>query len=418
MNAAPQPAPVPGTAAETTPENPWPLRLLTAKISRYIMRMPVAWVEGQVVEISRRGGSTVAYLTLRDADVDMSMSVTTDRRLLDSLATPLVEGARVVARVAPQYWEKRGKFSLTAIEVRPVGLGALLAQIEHLRQLLAAEGLFDDHLKKPLPFAPERIGLVCGRDSAAEHDVVVNSQNRWPAVDFTIHRIPVQGPQAVASICQAVVELDRDPAVEVIVLARGGGSLEDLLPFSNETLIRTVANCGTPLVSAIGHEADSPLLDLVADVRASTPTDAAKRIVPDVTQELTRVRDGVTRLRRAMLARLEREQHGLDSLRTRPGLAQPATILDQHELQLTGLRDRARRTVSARIERGADEISHLRARALALSPKATLERGYAVVLAESGTVLTDAAATSAGAAIQVWLSRGRLDAAVTATRPD
>ncbi len=409
---------LPEKAADTSAENPWPLRVLTTKISKYIMRMPVAWVEGQVLEISRRGDSSVVFLTLRDTDVDMSLSLTTGRRILDAMPTPLVEGARVVARVVPEYWEKRGRFSLTALDIRPVGLGALLAQIEHLRQLLAAEGLFDDRLKKRLPFAPDVVGLVCGRDSDAERDVVVNTQHRWPATTFEIRRVPVQGSAAVNSICQAITELDADPRVEVIVVARGGGSLEDLLPFSNETLVRTAANCSTPIVSAIGHEADSPLLDLVCDLRASTPTDAAKRLVPDVTAELNRVDDVRARLRRAMTLRVDGEQSRLDSLRARPGLASPTAALDAQADVVMSLRHRGTRSVHVRLERAEDDIAHILARVRALSPKATLERGYAVVLDEAGHVVTDAADTTTGAQLQVLLATGRLTTQVTQAHGD
>ncbi|MFV0457993.1 MAG: exodeoxyribonuclease VII large subunit [Actinomycetales bacterium] len=406
------PSPVPATAADTSPDNPWPIRLLTSKIGRYIMRMPVAWVEGQVVEISRRGDSAIAFLTLRDPDVDLSVSVTTGRRVLDSMATPLVEGARVVARVAPEYWEKRGRFSLTAIELRPVGVGALLAQIEHVRQLLASEGLFDDRFKKPLPFAPAVVGLICGRDSAAEHDVVVNAGKRWPAVRFEIARVAVQGNGAAQAVCQAIERFDADPAVEVIVLARGGGSLEDLLPFSNETLIRVAHACRTPLVSAIGHESDTPLLDLVADVRASTPTDAAKRIVPDVDHELAGVDNARRRLHASVRVRLDTEQQRLDALRSRPGLAAPLQILDQHADTVVQLRERGRRALATRLDRSQEEGRHLLARVRALSPKATLDRGYAVVLDAGANVVRDAEKVAVDDDVQVLLAHGRLAARV------
>lgn len=408
----------PKTAAETSAEQPWPVRLLSAKIGGYIMRMPQAWVEGQLIEIKRRGDASVVYLTLRDPDVDMSLNLTTGRRVLDSMPTPIVEGARVVARVVPQYYERRGQFSLTALELRPVGVGALLAQVEHLRQLLAAEGLFDERRKRPLPFVPTRIGLICGRASDAERDVLVNTRHRWPAAQFELRQVPVQGPSAVPAVCQALTELDAHPDVDVIVIARGGGALEDLLPFSNETLLRTVAGCSTPVVSAIGHEADAPLLDLVADVRASTPTDAAKRIVPDVQHEAASLSTARERLQQAIVRRITDEQNRLDLLRARPGLADPAGLLDRQTDLVTGTRGRGRRAVAAQLERATDDVAHLLARVQTLSPKSTLERGYAVVLDPAGRVVLTADALAPGDDLQLLLAAGRVDARTIATHPD
>lgn len=408
----------PKTAAETSAEQPWPVRLLSAKIGGYIMRMPQAWVEGQLIEIKRRGDASVVYLTLRDPDVDMSLNLTTGRRVLDSMPTPIVEGARVVARVVPQYYERRGQFSLTALELRPVGVGALLAQVEHLRQLLAAEGLFDERRKRPLPFVPTRIGLICGRASDAERDVLVNTRHRWPAAQFELRQVPVQGPSAVPAVCQALTELDAHPDVDVIVIARGGGALEDLLPFSNETLLRTVASCSTPVVSAIGHEADAPLLDLVADVRASTPTDAAKRIVPDVQHEAASLSTARERLQQAIVRRITDEQNRLDLLRARPGLADPAGLLDRQTDLVTGTRGRGRRAVAAQLERATDDVAHLLARVQTLSPKSTLERGYAVVLDPAGRVVLTADALAPGDDLQLLLAAGRVDARTIATHPD
>ncbi len=194
-----------------------------------------------------------------------------------------------MVHATPTFWSKRGTLQLQADAIRMVGLGELLARIEHLRRVLAAEGLFDADRKVALPFLPAVVGLVCGRESKAEHDVVVNARERWPQVQFVIREVAVQGPRAVPEVSAAIAELDADPSVEVIVVARGGGSVEDLLPFSNEAMVRAAAACRTPLVSAIGHETDAPLLDLVADHRASTPTDAAKRIVPDVAEERLRI---------------------------------------------------------------------------------------------------------------------------------
>ena len=318
-------APLAAKAADTTAENPWPVRLLSAKISDYIDRMAPLWVEGQIVQLNRRPGAGMAFLTLRDTDSDMSLPVSVYAKVLDSVGAPLEEGAHVVVHAKPTFWTKRGSFQLQADQLKPVGIGELLARIEHLKRLLAAEGLFDVSRKKPLPFLPRVVGLICGRESKAEHDVVVNARARWPQVRFEIREVAVQGVAAVPQVSAAIAELDAHPDVEVIVVARGGGAVEDLLPFSNEALVRAAAACRTPLVSAIGHETDAPLLDLVADYRASTPTDAARRIVPDVSEERARISQALSRIRGAITSRVTHEQAGLDSLRSRPVLAAPQT---------------------------------------------------------------------------------------------
>ena len=375
----------PATAGETTAERPWPVRLLTAKLTTYLAKAPTVWVEGQVVQATRRPGQGTVYLTLRDTDVDMSFSTTIAARVLDSLPTPLLPGAHVVVRARPQLNSRRGDLVLAASDLRPVGVGELLARVEHLRRVLAAEGLFDAGRKRPLPFLPHTVGLVCGRASAAERDVVENARRRWPGVRFSVHAVAVQGPNAVGDVIEAVGVLDADPAVEVIVVARGGGSLEDLLPFSNEAMLRAVAACRTPVVSAIGHESDTPLLDLVADVRASTPTDAARRVVPDVAEERARLLQARHRARGAVAARLDRERARVADLRARPVLTDPGRLLAGHRDAVASHRDRARSTLRARQDGAADDVRHLRERVVALSPAATLDRGYAVVQLVEGT---------------------------------
>ena len=398
---------LPETAAQTSPDQPWPIRVLTIKIGNYLKRMPPVWTEGQVVELSRRGDSKLAYLTLRDPVVDMSQSVVVHRQVLDAMAVPLVEGARVVARLVPDYYDGRGIFRLRAVDLRPVGTGELLAQIEHRRRLLASEGLFEPARKKPLPFAPAVVGLVCGRDSDAEHDVVVNTRARWPGTRFEIRRVPVQGTGAALAVGEALRALDADGAVEVIVIARGGGSLEDLLAFSDEGLVRAVAACGTPVVSAIGHEADSPLLDLVADVRASTPTDAARHLVPDAAEQHRQVQATVTALRAATARRLTRERDGLAGWRARLTSRSPARVLADGRVAVVEQRRRARQSLRNRLTLEAAEIVHLQARLRAMSPQATLDRGYAIVLNPAGELVTEAAHTHPGDTLDVVLARGR-----------
>ncbi|MDO5495815.1 MAG: exodeoxyribonuclease VII large subunit [bacterium] len=406
------------TAAETTPENPWPLRLLNTKITEYVNRMSALWVEGQLVQINRRPGASMAFMTLRDADADMSISLTIYARDLANSDVELTDGARVVVHAKPVFWPKRGSLQLQAREIRAVGLGDLLARIEQLKKVLAAEGLFDPRRKVPLPFLPQTVGLICGRESKAEHDVVVNAKARWPGVQFEIREVAVQGVNAVQEVTEAIIEFDRDPRIDVIVVARGGGSVEDLLPFSNERLVRVAAAAATPLISAIGHETDTPLLDLVADYRASTPTDAAKRIVPDVAEERSAIERARAQARAAIEGRLVREQAALETLRSRPVLANPGVVVDR-ELERLGVSlGRLRATLAAHLDRAEAEVRRLHAQTVALSPAGTLARGYAVVRNRQRQVVLDASTVQIGEPVEILLARGRLGAEVTAARPE
>ena len=409
--------PLPERAADTTAENPWPLRLLSLKISDYVDKMSALWVEGQVVQVSRRPGQATAYLTLRDADVDMSLNVTVRTTTLDAMPAPLAEGARVVVQAKPTFWTKRGTLQLDARQVRPVGIGELLARLEHLKRVLAAEGLFDLDRKRALPFLPRKVGLICGRASAAEKDVVENARRRWPAVQFEIRQVSIQGPNTVLEVSAALRDLDADHSVDVIVITRGGGSLEDLLPFSNEALIRAVAEALTPVVSAIGHDVDAPLLDFVADVRASTPTDAAKLVVPDVVEERAAIAQTRLRVSRALTSRVHAERRTLVSLRTRPVMADPRAMITARRQELDALTSRARRRVSASVHRAGDQVEHLRAQVRALSPLATLERGYAVVQHADGRVVMDRADVELDELLRVRVARGDFGVRPVSQRP-
>jgi exodeoxyribonuclease VII large subunit len=383
----PRPA-LPERAADTSAEQPWPVRLLSVKVGEYVDRMSVCWVEGQVVQLTRRPGSGIAYLTLRDTDVDMSFSVAIRTTALDAMP-PLQPGARVVTQVKPVFWPRGGSLQLDARQIRPVGVGELLARIEQLKSTLAAEGLFDRERKRPLPFLPRTIGLVTGRGSAAERDVVENARRRWPSARFALREVAVQGPTAVTEVCTALADLDAEPEVDVIVIARGGGSVEDLLPFSNEALLRAVAAARTPVVSAIGHDVDRPLLDLVADARASTPTDAAKLVVPDAAAEQALVSTARARLGAALGQRLHRERERLVQLRTRPVMADPGAYARAQREVVHALRLRGWQRLVTRLDRERDGIRHLHRQARALSPHATLDRGYAIVAQADGAIVRD-----------------------------
>ena len=387
-------------------ESPLPVRTVARSLAEWIDRLGRVWVEGQVTQVSRR--PRTVFLTLRDPVADMSLSVTCPSSVCDAVVPPLTEGTRVVIHGKPEFYAGRGTLSLKAIEIRQVGVGELLARLERLKALLGAEGLFAAERKRPLPFLPRRVGLVTGRASAAERDVLENAKRRWPAVEFDVREVAVQGHLAVEQVIGALTSLDADPEVDVIIIARGGGSVEDLLPFSDEALCRAVAHCRTPVVSAIGHEPDSPLLDLVADVRCSTPTDAGKRVVPDVQEELQRVRQARDRARRVVTSLVSSEQARLDALRSRPVLATPQTLVDRRHDDVISLRDRARRCTTARLDAAQSDLDHVLARVVALSPQATLDRGYAVVQDEEGAVVRHADAVPPGADLQVRLASGTL----------
>ncbi|MCW2765913.1 MAG: Exodeoxyribonuclease large subunit, partial [Nocardioides sp.] len=365
-----------------------------------------------------RPGVNTVFMTLRDTVADISVPVTCSRTLFDGLNPPLVEGASVVLHAKPSYYANRGTMSLYAREIRMVGLGEMLARLERRRQLLAAEGLFATELKRPLPFLPGRVGLVTAPSSAAERDVLENARRRWPAVEFEVVYAAMQGQRACAEVMEALDRLDRNPDVDVIVIARGGGSVEDLLPFSDEALVRAVHKARTPVVSAIGHEPDQPLLDLVADVRASTPTDGAKLVVPDVADEIRGVTWARDRIRSSLEAWLSREQSGLDALRSRPVLADPRTLIDARVDDIALLRDRARRTLGHALDRAADDLVHQRARARALSPLATLQRGYAVLQDANGHVVTSVNEVASKQRVSVRVADGRIHATTTTIEPD
>ncbi|MFJ4684484.1 exodeoxyribonuclease VII large subunit [Streptomyces sp. NPDC088789] len=399
-------------AVNTSAETPMPVGEVSRLIGGWIDRLGSVWVEGQITQLSRRPGAGVVFLTLRDPSYDISVGVTCYRQVFDAVADVVGEGARVVVLAKPEWYAPRGQLSLRAAEIRPVGVGELLARLEQTKKKLAGEGLFAPERKKPLPFLPQLIGLVCGRASAAERDVLENARHRWPAVRFEVRNVPVQGVHAVAQVTQAVKELDEHADVDVIVVARGGGSVEDLLPFSDEQLVRAVAACRTPVVSAIGHEPDTPLLDYVADLRASTPTDAAKKVVPDVGEELERVGQLRARARRCVEAYVEREERGLAQALSRPSIQDPHRMIDGRAEQVDALLARGRRTLGHLLDRADSELTHTHARVVALSPAATLKRGYAVLQKADGHVVRAPGEVAADESLRARVAEGEFSVRV------
>ncbi|MEP6981970.1 MAG: exodeoxyribonuclease VII large subunit [Nakamurella sp.] len=405
MTTPAQRPPLAEKAGDTTRENPWPVRALSRRMSEYIARSPAAWIEGQLAQVSIRPGAATVFLTLRDPAADMSLSVSCSKAILGGLAHPLREGDRVVVYGKFEYYPTRGSLSLRVTELHPVGLGELLARLQRIRELLAAEGLTAESRKKKLPFLPRVIGLITGRASAAESDVLANARARWPAVEFRIANVAVQGVNAVQQVVLALRQLDADPEVDVIVLARGGGSVEDLLPFSDEALCRAVAACATPVVSAIGHEPDHPIVDDVADLRCSTPTDAGKRLVPDAQAERRIVDQLHARARRSLQNWVAHEQARLAGVRSRAVLADPHTPILAREQDVARSRARSRDLIRRRLDTERAALAHRTSQLSALGPAATLRRGYAVVQA-AGTVLRHTGQAPVGTPLRIRVADG------------
>ena len=396
---------------ETSSESPAPVRAVTEAIKEYLDRLGPIWIEGEIAELNERSGG-MAFLRLRDSSVDMSLSVMCHKSVLASVA-PLPANARVVLYAKGSWYTKNGSYTLSAREIRQVGVGELLARLEALKTMLAAEGLFASENKVALPLLPRKIGLICGRNTDAERDVVENAKRRWPAVQFEIREVTVQGAAAVSEVSAALAELESLADVDVIIITRGGGSFEDLLPFSDEGLVRLAAKCSTPIVSAIGHEKDSPLLDLVADFRASTPTDAAKRVVPDINEEIDlieKLRDRASRFMRNMI---ELENSKIANLAARPVLRDPTVMITSRLEIITNLRDRSIRSFQGRLAIAQEELQQVTARVRALSPQATLDRGYAVVQLADGSIARDSETLTDGEKLRIRLAKGETSATVT-----
>lgn len=404
------------TDAPATREAPWPVALLSTKIRDYIDRLGTVWVEGEITQWGVSGGNV--YGKLKDLNADATVSFTVWSSVRARLGEQFAQGDRVIALVKANWWVKGGSLTMQVFELKHVGLGDLLERIERLRVQLAAEGLFDASRKRRLPFLPGVVGLVTGKDSDAEKDVLRNAQLRWPNVRFRTVHAAVQGDRSPAEVARAIERLDADPEVEVIIVARGGGDFQNLLGFSDELVLRAAAAATTPIVSAIGHEADRPLLDEVADLRASTPTDAAKRVVPDVAEELLRVEQARGRLGLRMTALIAREIDRVEQLRSRPVLQHPERMIEVRAEELTRWVARGVELSTRTVERGEVRIGELRSQLRALSPQATLDRGYAIAQTAAGVVLRSPGDAPAGTGFALTLARGAIEASSLGEAPD
>ena len=396
---------------ETSSESPAPVRVVSEAIKDYVDRLGPIWIEGEISELNERSGM-MAFMRLRDTSVDMSISVMCHKSVIATVK-PLPDNARVVLYAKPSFYTKNGSLSFSAREIRQVGVGELLARLEALKNLLAGEGLFDSDRKVALPLLPKVIGLICGRNTDAEKDVVENAKRRWPSVQFEIREVTVQGAAAVSEVSDALRELEANKDVEVIIITRGGGSFEDLLPFSDEGLVRLAASCTTPIVSAIGHEKDSPLLDLVADYRASTPTDAAKRVVPDIAEEIAMISTMRDRARRTLVNRINLETTQIANFKNRPVMKDPQVLITTRAEIIAGLRDRSNRSFAHQLKLAKEELKQIKARVRALSPQATLDRGYSVVQLADGQIVTDPKKLKQGDLLRLRLAKGETQATAT-----
>ena len=390
---------------ETSADSPVAVRVVSEAIGEYLSRLGSVWIEGELSEVTVRPGAQMVFMRLRDTSADMSISIMCHKSVLESVS-PLPQNARVIMNSKVSWYAKSGSLSFSVKEIRQVGVGELLARLEALKTQLASEGLFDAERKQELPFLPRAVGLICGRNSDAEKDVVENAKRRWPSVKFEIREVAVQGAAAVVEVSNALRELDENPEVDVIIITRGGGSFEDLLPFSDESLVRLASDCQTPIVSAIGHEKDAPLLDLVADWRASTPTDAGKRVVPDMDEELQKISNLRDRAMRTIQGRIDFEIAKIEQMMDRPSMRDPLNMVTTRLEVITNLRARSFRSTDAALAIASEEIAGLRMQVRTLSPQATLDRGYAVLQKEDGNVVRSASELTPGDRLRVRLAKG------------
>ncbi len=404
---------LPRLARDTTPENPWPVSLLSQHFHDAVERWPAAWIEGQIIEINARRTGTV-YLTLRDSFQEVSISALGFGAFAQK-ARAFQQGDRVVMHGQADLWVKSTRLSFRADDIRRIGSGGIKEQIDELRKKLKGEGLFDESNKVPIPEFPTTIGIVCGPGARAEGDIITNVNLRWPIVHFAVKYAHVQGPQCPAEVVQAIQELDADPAVDVIIVARGGGSFEDLIGFSDERVVRATAACVTPIISAVGHEDDWTLIDLASDMRASTPTDAAKRVVPDVREQQQLVASAIGTMSMRMRAMVDNESRLIEGYVNRPSLTHPQTMVESHERDIADAVRAMRIGLTRIVDDAQMHVEKLKATLTALSPQSTLDRGYAVLQNASGHVVDDAGDVHVGDELTITLRHGTVVAQAQAT---
>ena len=393
----------------SSPEEPWSLQRLSESLSVYIERLGSVWVEAEITQWGVSGGHV--YGRVKDPEADVTVDITVWRSTRERIPEQVGQGDRVLIKVKPNWYVRGGRLSMNVLDMRLAGLGELLAQLEALRKKLASEGLFDSERKIAPPFLPQLIGLVTAKDSDAEQDVLRNAELRWPEVAFRVEHASVQGDKAVPEVIAALDRLEHS-GVDVIIIARGGGDFQHLLPFSDEKLLRRVAALDIPVVSAIGHEADKPLLDDVADVRASTPTDAAKRVVPDVAEERRRIHEARSRLVMRLGSMVEGEYERLAMMRQRPVLAAPHTVVDSHAEDVLRLVQRGVDRTDNLIQLEHSRLESLRASIRALSPQSTLDRGYALVQTAKGVLVSSPDQVAPGDGLRLRVKDGDIAATV------
>jgi exodeoxyribonuclease VII large subunit len=384
-------------------------------VASWLGRLPTLWVEGEVTELRRQQAWQSVFLTLKDPESGACLPVTMPRGTFDALQLELRDGERVHVYGRPELFEAKADFRLRALSIERFGLGAHLAALERLKRKLAAEGLFDPARKRPLPRLPRTIGLVTGNDAAAKRDVLTAITGRFPPARIVVAETFVQGPKAAGGIVAALRALCAQPDVDVIIVARGGGSFEDLLAFSDESVVRAIAACAVPVVSAVGHEQDTPLCDLAADVRASTPSVAGRLVVPELAALLTELARDRAVLDSGLARMLERRREQLAARRTvlDTGLAR---LLERRREQLSVRRAHLRRAPLLLVERRRAALEAAAGRLRTLSPQATLERGYAIVRTDTGVVRA-AAALAPGGRVDVRLAEGSFGASIEEVRP-
>lgn len=396
---------IPIRADETTPTSPWPISVVNTNIKKYITKLPSFWIEGEIVEYNHRPGTNIAFIVVRDLKEKVSIQAYAYSSVIDKTPAQLGSSVKIIARVTPDFWQSKGTITLRLEEIRVDGIGDVLMQIEMLRKKFVAQGLFDASRKKPLPFIPRKVGLICGRKAKAKYDILNNSRLRWH-INFEIREVAVQGPECLPSVLSALHELENTPEVDVIIIARGGGSVEDLLPFSEEAMVLAIAQCPIPVVSAIGHETDFPLIDFVADYRASTPTDAAMKISPSYIEEENLLANALHTVRKITSTRLDNEIKSFKQFIDRPILKNPLTIVETHKTQIEHLSLQLRSVTQTILQRHVQELSALSTKVTALSPIATLERGYSIATTERGKVVVRVEDLTQGENLQLHLSDG------------